>query len=268
MLRCTWPTSLALGVLLVAQAAGAQLVTLNPNNFSSGLVDIAREANQAAVQIPVYPIGFPVSGTTPGAVQGGSSAVTTYSLSEEAFHFLSDQAVDGETNSISRCTSSAYFAIHEDLFYEIEGSFVVVDDEPRRVDFRVYLHDITAGPVETLFDSNQVSLATVDESFTLGLGGGDSANSLQGSLTGTLLADHDYRFIVDTWLTVPSDPPRASVATGVVDVTLTFVPEPRQATLCGVAVVVVASLRIRRSGPGSGRRRSGRKRRGGVAPRP
>lgn len=52
-----------------------------------------------------------------------------------------------------------------------------------------------------LFRENEFSLATTDELFSLnGVADGDNFNNISGSLTGNLIAGHDYRFYFSSYI--------------------------------------------------------------------
>ena len=60
-----------------------------------------------------------------------------------------------------------------------------------RLRLEVLLRD-QANQGSPLFDNRQLSLTTLDESFVVGEQGGDTSNTLVGSMSGFLLAGHTY----------------------------------------------------------------------------
>jgi hypothetical protein len=75
--------------------------------------------------------------------------------------------------------------------------FSSVNDTVRIV-YSTFLRDDTAGSI--LFNSTQQSLATPNEQFALGGMGGDNLNTFTGSLTGTLIAGHNYRWTTNAFI--------------------------------------------------------------------
>ena len=105
--------------------------------------------------------------------------------------------------------SPMYFGVGADDFYTLEGVYTAVDAEGRRISQGARLRDVTDGV--TLFDGIQESQATPNESFTVGRMGGDFANTLEGSRTGTLLAGHEYR--LEYFAFIDAEPPATLPAT-------------------------------------------------------
>lgn len=234
-----------LAALLLAPAAQALTVTLDPGGWTTSLTDRALEgAFSSPTESTVSPSSFPESGTTPGATQGDSAASMDYSLSDAGFQIAFDQTVAIPVGSGSQGTAFVHFSVDENTLYEISGSYALSDSEGRGLYFRTSLYDITAAPV-TLFDSRQYSNHTPDESFTVGLLEGDTTNVLSGSATGILLAGHVYRFYADAALESYPDVPRTTTASGTGSLVLALVPEPPLAALLGVALAGWGALRRR-----------------------
>lgn len=87
------------------------------------------------------------------------------------------------------------FTVATNASYELSGSYAVKDvTTAGRLSFSAYLNDVTAASGFIAL-SQQSSYNTVDESFTLGANGGDNYNGNIGSLTGSLIAGHSYKFL-------------------------------------------------------------------------
>jgi hypothetical protein len=244
MVRSFARGSVLLGVLLLAQAADALTVTLDPGGWSTNLTDRALVGLSSPTESTIFPASFPESATTPGATQGDSSAVIDYSLSNAGFDIIFDQTVAQPVGSGSQGTAYIYFSVDQDTAYEIVGSYNVSDTEGRGVYFRTYLQDITGAPT-MLFESSQYSNHTPDESFTAGLLEGDTSNLLSGAPTGTLIAGRTYRFYADAALESYPDVLRTTTASGTGNLALIFVPEPSSALLVGLGLAVMGALRRR-----------------------
>src|SRR5262249_1678148 len=136
----------------------------------------------------VYEPSLPAIGSATAA-QGESTSTTSYSLSDASFSITFDQSVGaGQTDG----DGLILFSPSVNIDYEISGKFTVTDVDGRLVDLYVFLFDDDAGI--PLFDNYQQSLATPNESLTVGQSGGDAQNSLIGTLTGTLVAGTNYSF--------------------------------------------------------------------------
>lgn len=87
------------------------------------------------------------------------------------------------------------FTVDANTTYSLSGKFDVTDvtsPSPGSVHFVGYLVDLTT--TTYLFLSEQFSRETANESYVLGGNGGDWGNSLAGSLTGNLIAGHNYKW--------------------------------------------------------------------------
>jgi hypothetical protein len=111
------------------------------------------------------------------------------------------------------------------------------------VDFRNTLYDVTAG-AWLAHDWHQ-SGSTRDESFTLGVMGGDTTNDIVGSLTGSLTAGHTYQWIWHDQMDAYPVSDEGAFATGDLSLTIerSVVPEPTTLTLLGLGLT---TLLIRR----------------------
>ena len=94
-------------------------------------------------------------------------------------------------------------------------TLATVDPDGRRTYLRASLFDLDL--TSMVFESFQESFSTVNESFTLGLSEGDLTNIFTGSLSGTLIAGHEYHFFYNAFVQAPAvyqPPPPAQRALG------------------------------------------------------
>jgi hypothetical protein len=110
-----------------------------------------------------------------------------------------------------------------DVDYVADGVLTAIDADGRQISQNVSLYDATLG--RYLFESIQESESTPNETFTLGLEEGDTFNYFEGSLTGTLIGGHRYRF--ESEARIYGEPPAASTPAALTGyLKLSFFPEP------------------------------------------
>ena len=183
--------------------------------------------------------GLPYSYTST-SIDGLAASEAGYSLTNSGFDITLDHARTGAYLSIAQSSGYIYFSADQDIDYIASGSYTAVDPSGRRTLLYSRLHDDTAGSY--VYRAEQQSYTTVNESFTLGGSGGDSYNFNSGSLTGTLIAGHNYQFHYNTFVLADTTASPSGV-TGTGNVSLTFVPEPTTALLLTLGL---ALLGIRR----------------------
>jgi len=126
-----------------------------------------------------------------------------------------------------------------------DGPQRATDPDGRRIWFQGSLYDETDDLIH--FNNTQQSRDTPDEEFTLGFGAGDYANILSGSLTGTLVASHDYHFSYNAFLQAFPDTPSGASATGFISLSFTPVPKPNTALLLSFGLAGMTMKRKRLS---------------------
>jgi hypothetical protein len=135
------------------------------------------------------------------------------------------------------------FVLDANVGYSLDGAYTALDAIGQYVHFFAYLYDNTSDAY--VFNSDQSSLSTPNESFTLGLSGGDYNNDLIGSLPGTLVAGHGYDFTVHADIGDYDSHNVAAAASGFVN--LIFVPEPTTALLLASGLLGLAARGRRRT---------------------
>jgi hypothetical protein len=244
MRRLSLAALLTLAVLLPVHVATAYTITLSGTDTSILETRAYQGTGGATTFEALNPASLPYSYTS-SSIDRGASSESEYDLSNDAFDITLDHYRLSTYGSYGWSTGDIYFSVDQDVNYTASGSYTAVDADGRLIDLRAWLYDITG--ISMLFDSTQQSRSTPDESFTLGLTEADYAplNSFSGSLTGTLVAGHDYRFHYFAMLLAnPSSSTTAATASG--SVSLTFIPEPSTALLLALGIVGLAARRRRR----------------------
>lgn len=223
-------------------AATAYTITLNGFHFSR-MTTYARGGTAIAAQEGVNPAGLAYSSTST-SIQGAASSESIYALDNDGFDITFDHSKPAASGSYTRSYGFIYFNPDENINYTASGSYTAVDPDGTRVLFFSRLFDYTADSY--LYRSEQRSESTVNESFTLGLSGGDAFNYSEGALTSTLIAGHDYQFYYDAFVINSSLAATAvSAASGSVSLDFTAVPEPGTAVLVTMGLVGLVARRRR-----------------------
>jgi hypothetical protein len=224
-------------VLLPAQVAFAWTVALSEIGSSS--VESATATPLDFVDAPIPQIPDTGSATSSS---GGSTSITGYAVSNSVFEFTFDHSRAGASGSLAQSTANIYFSVDETVDYELEGLYTTSDvGEAGTVLLFTWLLDDTAGTFA--FANTQQSGSVPDESFTLGLEEGNVDNALEGSLTGTLIAGHEYELSVWSYIESSSGDSGAT-ATG--SVRLHFVPEPSAVSQLAAGLAGLLGLARRR----------------------
>ncbi len=240
-MRHRYPASLlAFLVLLPGLPASAYTITLN-GYAASSLESAAAEGGGYHNEIVNPPAAVPYFYTSTSH-DGGSSTESTYILSNVGFDITFDHSRASAYASYSETSGEIHFSVDTNIAYSASGSYAASDPDGLLTYYEVFLEDLTVG--EDMFASQQYSLATPNESFSLGGTGGDYDNYSTGLLTGTLAAGHDYRLAyVVAFQAYPS--PATSLATATGGISLTFVPEPGTALLLAVGLITLTAWRHR-----------------------
>ena len=163
-----------------------------------------------------------------------------YSLLPTGFEIIFDHSVGTAQSVRSGSLGWVWFTTPIDTPFLVEGEYAAQDADGRRIYQRVELLDTTTG--SRLLDGWQRSEATPNESFSVGETSGDHSNFLTGSVVGTLLAGHLYRFEYNAFIEVNPLPVSES-ATSAGFFRLSTVPEPSTALLIGLGLARLASHR-------------------------
>lgn len=251
-------------LMLAASTAEAQLITLNPGEWSSshnsvrtftgGYFDTSSDdAKEDITELP--------SLSSLSVSAGNSHSRNIWDLSDDGFYFTIEQQRTGSDKSYAEGSGVVQFIPTEDVDYALSGTYSAeylgpyAGNLPTGVGRKVYLSGrlLRQGqfpnPGEWLLISEQTSLSTGDESFTLGESGGDSENVSQGSLTGTLLAGQAHIFQWYAYLQAVPDGEffGDTTATGFVSLDFFPIPEPRAPLLQLSALGALAAL-VRQNG--------------------
>ena len=105
------------------------------------------------------------------------------------------------------------FTVDANTTYNLSGAYGATDvSTAGYVYLHSYLIDVTA--FDNLFYHYQESRNTLNENFVLGGYGGDYFNVLIGSLTGSLIAGHQYQWYYEAYTQAYPDPDVGATATG------------------------------------------------------
>ncbi len=184
--------------------------------------------------------------TTSVQTDGLASNTSTFEFSNSGFELTVDHSRPSPNNSNQATTFYVVptrFTLDQDEDYSISGIYSQTGNG--RIVFNFELTDITMGG-SAVFRNQQVSYNTPGESFTLGLLEGDATapeKFLQGSLTGTLIADHVYELKYN-FLMINHSASGAASASGFFDLQIgdapvSGVPEPSTALLALMGIVSV-----------------------------
>ena len=230
-------------LLLLVPVASAYSVTLNGAG-ASVLKTQAWDGFGGYASETVNPVALPYSYTSASSDWTVTSE-SVYSFSGAGFNITFDHSRAIALNNYAQSDGSIYFNVDENVDYHALGSYSVLDSDGRRVYLYTYLEDMTA--VSFSFRSLQESRSTPNESFSLGHNGGDLGNINFGSLSGTLIAGHDYRFGYYAFIQAnPTASTTGATATGSISLSFAPVPEPSTALLLAIGLSGIA-LRNRRS---------------------
>jgi len=199
------PAALAVGISLGGVSA------LDPSACTTSTCDSGT---------PYIPTSLPDSGTV-SASFAGNTATVGYSLSNAAFMITFGETSGVNSNDTGYVIAQLDFTPDANVDYSLDGAYGALDAEAGYDAYSVSLVDLTDSVA--LFVNSQVSVGTPSESFTLGQVGGDSSNSLSGSLSGSLIAGHNYRFNVQSQ---KANLGASGIASASGFASLTFIPEP------------------------------------------
>jgi hypothetical protein len=137
-----------------------------------------------------------------------------------------------------------YFTVDINSTYALSGAYGVTDVSTAGYVFiESSLRDLTASPY--LFFERQSSYYTLNEHFVLGGMGGDDSNYLIGSLTGSLIAGHQYQWFNRAFSTAYHGPDGGTTATGYFQLDIDPVPDGGS-TLMLLCLTVLSLAAFRR----------------------
>jgi len=238
MRRLSMIAVLAVVVLVAAPAAFAVTITLNGAG-TSYIRTVADAGTLTASVLTVNPASLPTAGAPPPAVDGANVASTTYNLSNASFNLTFSHDRGAAYASFAQSYGHIFFSPATDVNYVLSGAYSSnATDTGTSTLMTAQIYDYTFS--ESVFTNDQYSVTTSGESFVLGQTDGDHTNILAGSLTGSLIAGHQYDlYFMDYIHSSPNPATTAAQATGYLN--LTFVPEPSTAALLGLGLTGVAT---------------------------
>ena len=197
-------SAVLLAVVAVCTApADASIVTISSNY-------VVAEANDGFASNYDIFSGTSIPTSTPlSAVAGAASSdvdIHYYTLGGQTIlNNQFDFVRTGDYASYSYIyNGSTHFSVDADTTYDLSGFIDVTDvGDAGRVYMFGFLFDVTTHSYAAY--SEQESLNTQNESFTLGGAGGDNAHTFSGSLTGTLIAGHSYEWYYNTLIQADPD---------------------------------------------------------------
>jgi hypothetical protein len=160
------------------------------------------------------------------------------------FRFDFDHARTGIGGSYAQSDGQITITTTNDVHYSLDGFYNLTGSQ--QFTMFAQLRDVTDN--NTIFNSVQVSGATLNESFTLGEEGGDLDNNLFGDISGTLLAGHTYQLEYNYFLlhNSPAAGPGAT-AVGDLNFNITPIPAPGAAVLAMVGLPIISWLKRRQT---------------------
>ncbi len=240
------PTVLAVGAAMAVGAAAASPARAEIVVDSWWLANQVRDTLGPTVDVEHLTPTFPFN-QVDTATDGPTYAQATYDFAKgddwASFDFLFDQSRSG-SDSFASSFGIIRFTLTEPLQYALQGSHAL--SGAGRIFLFADLRDLSQYPASgNLYRGEHESEATPNESFTLGVAGGDLVSSEFGELTGTLMPGTPYQ--VQYGFSISNNPfvsGSAATADGMLSFTLTPAPEPGALAL--VAAGGLALLRRRR----------------------
>lgn len=205
------PALLALAVSCAATVV-ASAVTLTSNNVVVS-VDSTAGAGSSTFNGTSIPTSHLLDATV-GAYYSRTRVDYTGSGDNVTLMSTLNQKRSGDFLDISRGLNSAlYFTVAANSSYTLSGAYSAVDvTTAGSLSFASFLYDLTTSSY--LFENAQGSKNTLNESFVLGGTGGDTLNFLVGSLTGSLIAGHNYVWYSDAITNAAPDADGGATTTG------------------------------------------------------
>jgi hypothetical protein len=187
------------------------LALIGASSGSLSALTIVSNTNRAILQSPAGSqvitytgTSFPTSQTldaTDGVFYSRSQIDYTGSGDNATFLEAFSHNRSGGISNISATTTNYTFTVDTNTTYALSGMYDANNSTSTGfVSFTSQLTDRTA--VTQLSAGFQSSNGTIDESFVLGTNGGDLANFNHGSLTGILIAGHEYEWLYSAYIQV------------------------------------------------------------------
>jgi len=190
------------------------------------------------------------------AEQNGVSNHTELEFTEfpngQSFNFTElNHMRTGSESDYARTFVQIYFTANQNTTYDLSGNYAVTHTKAAsKVYFDVYLKNSSTSAY--LFQHNQRSLNTVNESFVLGQTAGDDGDEPVGSLTGALVSGQQYIFRVDAGTAALGTSDDGAAGTGKITLNIgdvpvgSTIPEPASITLWGLGTLGLGVMVRRR----------------------
>lgn len=169
-------------------------------------------------------------------------------FSNSGFEITADHLRSGccqSSQDVASTDGDIYFSVDADVNYTAIGSYSAVDvgSAAGTVHLDSFLFDYTDSVY--VFQSRQSSDSTLHESFSLGGVAGDLENIKEGSLIGTLMSGHSYRFHYLMFVRGINSGGVASpvTATGAISLAFSPIPELGTALLVSLGLIGMAANR-------------------------
>ena len=235
--------------IVTSHATFASPVTVTNNFVEAKALDASLSTDSS------LPTTIPYTDTLT-AMQGNSSNITNINYSGDAssvtFTYDFTHSIDstvGDTNLIDFARTqniSLRFTANSNSTYSIDGFYAMSGTGEPKTSFNVALRDLTTST--TLLDDFTESQNSANASFILGvIGDGDFGDSIIGSLTGNLVAGHNYQFIMSAYIQANvNNTTAAASASGEVNLNIGAVPIPAAIWLFGSGLLGLVGMARRK----------------------
>lgn len=232
---CATVLVFALVAWVPVRTATAYTITLN----GGGTTELLTRGNDRVderVEEFAYPTVLSYSYTST-SIDGGSSSRSVYGLSNDGFNITFDHSRTSPKFSEGRSWGYIYFSVDQDVTYSAAGAYSAIDPSGLLIFQNAWLHDLDLA--SDTFKYAQGSASTPNESLILGEAGGDGATNIVqiGSLTGTLIAGHEYRFWYDHYIQAWPSSGASATSSGYVSLSFSAIPEPSTGLLLGIGLI-------------------------------
>lgn len=211
--------TLLVGALTFACCSNSAFASLIVSEWNMGLL-VRDSTDDTALYIDDL-VSMPFSETRTVESAGGTKSTAAYDFSlnnsEASFHFDYQHYRTGSPDSQNIAYADVFFTVSEHSSFTFFGLFE--QEGTGRMDINVKLRDLTLSGTTSgfIYQNNQRSLETANQSFEIGGLDGDDANILIGDMSDILLPGHDYLMQVSFDIVTPNPPDNGASAKGYLD---------------------------------------------------